>query len=370
MDVSALTNINLIFEDISPGIPVGGDLRENVLPSSLYYKAKELRAAARKIERRYEEGDLTANANSLWLQLQKICIEILSKESKDIGVAAWLIESLLRNAGFSGLKDGFLILRKLIEKYWDNLYPKIDNEGISTRIAPLVGLNGEDRDGTLIAPILKTHITEGKDAGPFSLWQYIQAIQIEKITDADKRNQRLINGAVSLEDIEHAVNETSPKFFIGLIADVQESLNEFISLTEILKEKCGDEAPPSSNIKSKLEDSLDIIKAISSKVIQKFQNEQSENISLLTSIPEEEPVKNFTIIPQHREEALQMLLHIADFFRRREPQSPMPYILERAVRWGRMDLHQLLIELIDDVKVKEEIFRLTGIDFYEETKTN
>jgi type VI secretion system protein ImpA len=62
-----------------------------------------------------------------------------------------------------------------------------------------------------------------------------------------------------------------------------------------------------------------------------------------------------------REQALQTLLKVAEYFRRHEPHSIVPYSLEQVVRWGKMSLPDLLTELISDSKVRKEMFRFTGI---------
>ena len=50
--------------------------------------------------------------------------------------------------------------------------------------------------------------------------------------------------------------------------------------------------------------------------------------------------------PGPREDAFSTLMQVADFFRRTEPQSPIPYLLEQAVRWGKMPLPELLNEML------------------------
>jgi type VI secretion system protein ImpA len=62
-----------------------------------------------------------------------------------------------------------------------------------------------------------------------------------------------------------------------------------------------------------------------------------------------------------REQAFQAILRIADFFRRTEPHSPVAYQLERAVRWGRMPLPELLQELIAEDTPRNQTFKLVGI---------
>ncbi len=62
-----------------------------------------------------------------------------------------------------------------------------------------------------------------------------------------------------------------------------------------------------------------------------------------------------------RDEALQHLLRVADFFRKSEPHSPVSYALEQAVRWGRMPLPDLLKDLVSDDTVLAQVFKRMGI---------
>jgi len=56
------------------------------------------------------------------------------------------------------------------------------------------------------------------------------------------------------------------------------------------------------------------------------------------------------------------LLEVAKFFRQTEPHSPLPYLLERVVRWGKMPLPLLLRELIQDDQSWSNLCNLTGIE--------
>ena len=63
----------------------------------------------------------------------------------------------------------------------------------------------------------------------------------------------------------------------------------------------------------------------------------------------------------NREEAHRNLLQVAKFFRETEPHSPVPYMLEQAVRWGNLSLPELLSELITDDRARQDYFKMTGI---------
>ena len=51
---------------------------------------------------------------------------------------------------------------------------------------------------------------------------------------------------------------------------------------------------------------------------------------------------------QSREEAYRLLSLAADYLLRTEPHSPTPYLVQRAVGWGRMPLAELLEEYSQD----------------------
>jgi type VI secretion system protein ImpA len=62
-----------------------------------------------------------------------------------------------------------------------------------------------------------------------------------------------------------------------------------------------------------------------------------------------------------REEAFKALLQVGDYFRRNEPQSLVPYVLEELVRRGRMALPDLLSELIQDTTQLKTFYTIAGM---------
>jgi type VI secretion system protein ImpA len=317
---------------------------------SLYHKLKDARMVARAIERQQlQGGELQIKAD--WEKVSELAKQILTTQSKDLEVASWLIEALLRNHGFAGLRDGFRLVRELIERYWDLLYPLPDEDGLITKIAPLAGLNGEGTEGTLITPIALIPLTEGKCGGPFALWQYQQAA-------------RTPAGAGDLGLIMQEGKAISQAFLQNLQTDLQAAIDEFSRLIIVLDEKCGAEAPPSSRILAQLNACLDCVKIITKdninlpipvSLVTETEKNTTEQLTVTSS---ETPRNNFF---STREEVLKTLLIAADFFRRTEPHSPLPYLLDRTVRWARMSWPDLLRELIRDEQAWSHVCNLTGI---------
>ena len=80
---------------------------------------------------RIEEVDLPAGDWSRerkvadYALVVKLGSDVLRTQSKDLQVAAWLTEALLKREGCAGLRSGLELLASMLVEFWDHLYPKI-----------------------------------------------------------------------------------------------------------------------------------------------------------------------------------------------------------------------------------------------------
>src|SRR5690606_16440825 len=168
--MASQTSIDLdaLLAPISDDMPTGKDCRQNPSPNSLYQQVKIARNAARDIERKNASGADLGSPAEHWRKVYDLAPKILLQEAKDLEVACWYLEALLRRFGFQGLRDGLKLLNGLIERFWDDLYPTPDEDGLETKVAPITGLNGTGQEGVLISAIRTSLITQGNSAGPRS----------------------------------------------------------------------------------------------------------------------------------------------------------------------------------------------------------
>ncbi|MDH5256971.1 MAG: type VI secretion system protein TssA [Gammaproteobacteria bacterium] len=376
MATEATFDIDALLQPVSEDKPQGVDIREDYSPTSIYYQIKDARAQARTAERQNmmsDDPEAIYQTVTEWQTVLRLAPQILTEYGKDFEITAWYIEALVREYGFAGLRDGFILARLLAEKFWDELYPLPDEDGLESRVAPIAGLNGEDGDGTLIGPIKQIGLTQAYNALPFAAWHYEQAYDIETITDPEKKEARISSGAVTLKMIEQAILETPPSFFANLKDDIEACVEEYRKLVEILDAKCGDETPPSSNIRKTINRVLEIFGFLTKNVIFGDQVDADEEDVIeaggqggggavtQTSSGGSKGVSIENVAIANRDEAFRALLKVSEFFRRTEPHSPISYNLEQAVKWGKMSLPELLSELITDERAREDFFKLTGI---------
>ncbi|MEX2138941.1 MAG: type VI secretion system protein TssA [Pirellulales bacterium] len=352
--------------------PAGADLREDDSHSSEFRTIRDARNEARRIERRAdEEVEDAGPAMAQWQTVLELGQRALSEWTKDLEIAAYLIEALTRLEGFGGVARGFRMVRELVASFWDNLYPLPDEEGLATRVLPLTWLNGADGDGVLLGPLNRIPLTEGSSCGPFAMWQYLQATELAATADATGREDRIRQGATTRDQIDRACNETSPQFFLQLVQDIEDCQREFQALDKLLTEKCGHEhAPPSSRIRETLDNCLRAVQEIGRKRMADATittadvggNGAGGGISFDGSNRGAGGVSSaggFQL--STRDDAFRILLAVADFFERSEPQSLLPAQIRRVVRWGRLTPQELFAELLDDGGALEQMFKLVGI---------
>lgn len=359
--------------------PTGIDLRVDANPASDYYKLKDSRFAARAKEREIDAG---ADVGDLpeWRVILDLAPKVLTTQSKDLEVAAWLVEALLRRHSFAGLRDGFRLLRGFAEKYWDGLYPPLDEDGVLGKVAPLAALNGEGADGTLVQPIRKVYLTEGRDPGPFAAWHYEQAQKLATITDEKQRAWHSKAGTATSDQIEASRRATKPKFFLDLVDDLRQCQEEFASLTAVLDKACGKDSPPTSTIRNTLEATMAIAKTLGQEAIAAAQAaaeaaaaaegaaEVAGNGAAPAGTRPAGPPGLMLGPIRTREEGFGALLQLGEFFRRNEPHSLVPYVLEELVRRGRMAFPDLLGELIKDAAQRKTFYMIAGMRPPEEQK--
>src|SRR5580700_7599776 len=79
-----------------------------------------------------------------WPLTIRLIREALAKKSKDLQLAVWLAEAMLHQEGASGLRETLDLIRELIEKFWDVLYPELEDGDAELRAVPLSWLGRSD----------------------------------------------------------------------------------------------------------------------------------------------------------------------------------------------------------------------------------
>jgi type VI secretion system protein ImpA len=331
----------------------GTDPREDFSPNSLYFRLRDARSEARAAERQADAADPEERpATPQWGPVKHHALILLQSQAKDLEVASWLTEALLRTDGLEGLASGFRLMTGLVETWWDDLHPLPDDEGMSRRVTAVAGLNGEGAEGTLIQPLRKAPLFALTSGDQLALWQYEQSAEVATIADTARRAQRLNAGVMAFSDVENAAR-ANVDGLRQVRHSAQACLAAWQALEAALDSRTG--APPMARVRGLLEDIVAIADRYAGVEIK-----PSEPMAIQTPLVGQPAVTTGSRIAS-REDAFRVLEEAADFFSRTEPHSPLAYTLREAVRRGRLTWSELLEEIVPDADSRAGILSSLGI---------
>ena len=286
-------DINSLLAPIPGENPAGEDLRY----TPIYDALKEARRADDLLER----GDWQREQKtSDWGRVVSLAADALSHKSKDLQVAVWLMEALIREEGFNGLARALEILVGLLKEYWEQVYPLVEEEELDSRAAPLEFMN--DR----LSSVLKQISLTDTGAGPgysYLQWEESREVGYESNltnrygeVDENKKKKRddlIAEGKLTAEAFDSAVTRTSKTYYESLLKELTVSRDTFKELDALVDEKFGGQAPRLSDLGTALEDCM--------RAVMKIYKEQKGGM-----VPSTEPglaTERKAVQPQPREEA-------------------------------------------------------------------
>jgi len=363
MPTPPVIDIESLLQPIAGESPVGPDLRADASPGSAYYRVKDARTAARAAERADISGEATAPAEE-WRTVLDEAPTLIGTISKDLEIAAWYAEALLRYAGFAGLRDGFNLIAGLVDRFWDGIYPSPDEDGAETTIGPIAGLNGSGGEGTLIVAIQRATLIEGATRSlPF--WRLEQAIEFAKITDETRRARRLEESTATPDEVAEAVRSTSVNDLRTLVGDVAEAREALLRLDAAFSARLGADGPPLGGIRDLLQRVEDTLRYVGrdrlAGAMSSTEGSEAGGLAAKEAVGTEGGGLAQTKGNYSREQALRQLAELADFFRRTEPHSPLSYTLAEVVRRANLSMQELLDELLPDTAVRNHFLLAAGI---------
>ena len=335
--------------------PSGASLRYD----PIYDKIKEARREESQPPPGMNEQDRKVSDN---IQVIKLTTDLLTKKTKDLQLAAWLTEALLKQKGYGGLKDGLAVCCGLIDKFWDTVYPELEDGDAESRGAPLGFV------GTKLDIPLKLVLVVEKAKYSFLDYQQSRDVGYEdlaKADDAKKRRAQLIKeGKLTPEAFDKAFEETPKKFYAQAEQDLDGCLERLRYLKKICDEKFGNEGPSFGPLQSGLEASRHIIHSFLQKKREKEPDpvevvpvaEQVAGVEGEAAVAGAAPVRAGVFIsvetssePPDRMDAIRKVAEAAAALRRREPQSPASYLMLRGLRWGEL---RAAIDLADPTRLE------------------
>ncbi|RQR32906.1 MULTISPECIES: type VI secretion system protein TssA [unclassified Burkholderia] len=113
--------IGRLLADVAPDAPCG----ENLEYDADFLQLQE--RATPRAEQQYGDTVIPAETPD-WRAIERLALA-LSARTKDLRVAAYLARSWTEQHGMPGYVDGLAVVAGLLERWWDELHPRLDADG-------------------------------------------------------------------------------------------------------------------------------------------------------------------------------------------------------------------------------------------------
>lgn len=365
MNLPASELLATVGTPFAGGAPTGEDLRLDQTAHSAYFRLRDAQSGARSEERRAEsEPELFKHSLELWGKVVALAGDALTRQTKDLEIAAWLLEGLTRQAGLHGFSVGARVLAILLKGFWgQGLYPQPAPDEPWEPLAVITGLSGSDRPGSLIPPLHRVVLFEHTDGTPITLWSYDYARELSTRDPEKLRETRIATLVPSFAALEITAHGPGRHELAHLRASVEEGLAAWRAIEAAIT------AIGASDVSTgRVLDVLERIRRIAllyapEAVLPAAPADPGEVGQAEAGAGEarEPRIAAREEAALSREEMFEQVLRIAKLFREREPNSPFSLTLEEAVRRARLPLIELLREVMPDDQQRIAVLTAFGI---------
>ena len=315
-----------LLEPVSSDQPCGPDLE--------YSGVMELERLAQGKPERQSGNALLPAEEPDWGAVARTALG-LAGETKDLRVLVKLTQALLRTEGFSGLANGLALIRATAEQYWECLHPPVDpDDGDPTaRLNTLLGLCDPD---LVTRPLRDTPLVQVQGLGRFSLRDIaIASGSLPAPADREPPTLALIDAAFAQVDIDplQGVSES----IAGAIADLR-----------------GTEAFVTEQVGAAAAIAFEPLEAVLLEAAKTVRDRLARRGAAEVGASDDEGPVGATETTRSpaalgdiasREDVARALDRVCDYYRRHEPSSPVPLLLERAKRLATMDFMSIVQDL-------------------------
>lgn len=370
-----------LLTPVAGELPAGPSMRYDAqyLAIRAAREEEDPRLPMREWERPLKKADwriVTDNATAL-----------LRSRSKDFQVAAWLCEAWTQQHQLRGFHAAVQLLQGLVDQYWDTAHPQIEEDDDEARIAPLYWMN-ENLPRVLLLRVPLMHLPERMPSA-VNVFDWEQALALEnRKPETSKKASSPKNAVLADSPIptRSEIVSGAGGAQLQLLWDnrryLQACLLAWEGFTQALNARMGMQAPSVAKVQDILQRMLRMcdtliagrepahkvppVAAPVAPALVPAVQAAAAPVSVVPAAPVQAPTpspeSDYAMGPiNNREDAYRMLEAVADYLQRTEPHSPTPYLVKRAVSWGRMSLADLMQEIVREEGDIARYFSLLGI---------
>jgi type VI secretion system protein ImpA len=367
--------VDSLLSPVSTNEPTGQSIRYDPVMS-------EIRVAREADDPSLPQGEWERPLKKAdWPLVARLCQQALVHSSKDLQLAAWLTEAWTQLHALDGFRAGIRLVHGLLQTYWDGVHPQQDEDGdYDGRAATLTWMN------ETLPLTLRLHVAlrPWPDRKPpfITLEDWTKApLVTPPAQEENDQNGPNLTAIPSREELMRPDVVTGSQL-IQLRSSVEACLKEWQQLDELVESRMGNQSPSLSRVV----DTLNLMNRAIQSLLTHRQNTPAPAAliaaepQLQTETPQTTPDRSapdadnlnpVSALPvtgfletgpiRSRAEAYRLLENVADYLLLVEPHSPTPYLVRRAVSWGRMPLPELMQEVLREEGDLNRLFKVWGL---------
>lgn len=291
-----------------------------------------------------------------WKQLQKKAAELL-KRTKDLRPAVELTRALVRTDGWPGFAKGMEIIRGIVERYWEGLFPLLDPDDDNDPQMRLSILRALSSPQSMMA-LRKTPLVASKTLGRFAL-RDLEIANNEAPPDkgVPPPTMASIDGAARDCDLE-ALEQTTlaVKAAATHVGGLQAALAARIDAADAVS-VCGD-----LNMLLKKADAFLAPRLAQRKPTTVVEEEVpvADTEGSPAAAPAPRPGGGLGGSISSREEVVKAIDMIMAYYARYEPSNPVPLFMARCKRLVMMSFVDIVKELVPEALKQVEALKGQG----------
>ncbi len=310
-------DVEALLAPVSEDNPVGADLSYD--------------AGRQEIEAVFETSAAGEGAGSdiSWRDVLSL-IEKQCAQTKDLWLAGYMMRAGARMGRIETVAQGAQFLAGLMDSYWDTVHPQLDEYGFQGRKAPVESLT---KLGEFINPLKATVLIRHPRLGEYS-------------SNDIERFAREGDSADGYGMFRAAMAEMAQEDLEAVVAQVDEIKTGIARADAIMTMNAGSET--SVNFQPTYDALSGIRKSLISFLPGSAEDEAGEETSSGGDYASSGSSGGGRGAPgsiESREDVMRALDAISDYYRRKEPTSPVPLALRRAREWVTLDFLQVLEDI-------------------------
>jgi len=344
-----VVDLETLLSEVSAEAPCGDSLEYDAVFGEME------RAAQGKPEQQYGDTLIPAEEPN-WGEVKRAATELLGR-TKDLRVATHLVRASIRTDGLEGFADGLSLLHGLLEKYWEGVHPQLDPEDgddptlrvntiaslcdpesvlSAVREAPLVSSSSLGRYSLRDVQLATGALAASAGAPPPDLGAVDAAFLGCDLEALQGTAEALARSTAALSAIETLLTE---RVGVARAADLSPLVEVLGSARQVVEDRLARRGAPGSG---------ESLQAAAPKA------EGSAAAPLAGGRPGPPTVSGEV---NSREDVVRLLDKACDYFRRNEPSSPVPLLLERAKRLVSKSFLEIVRDLAPDGVAQVETIR-------------